>query len=175
VSINVTVVVQLTHTKNNINSIHFNNNIKIKSNYNFKWHGHKQLALSNSFGHSYQRHVSLHLGMILQMGSCGHTPAIGAPICRVLRHLSWIRTASYRCFILSCGHSCSWSALSSAQSRNNRVDTPVIGMCRSCASLSASHRFRSSACSRILHHWCDPYRFFFKPFGMQSVQPKSSS
>jgi len=39
----------ITHTKNNINSIHFNDNIKIKSNYNFKWHRHKQLALSNSF------------------------------------------------------------------------------------------------------------------------------
>jgi len=28
----------ITHTKNNINSIHFNNNIK--SNYNVKWYGH---------------------------------------------------------------------------------------------------------------------------------------
>jgi len=82
----ITVVVQKTHTKNNANSMCFNNNIKSKSNYNFKWHMHKTrpsiyvswTLLSEAYvpsftsvWHSYQRYVSFFraIRVILHIGS----------------------------------------------------------------------------------------------------------
>jgi len=69
----------ITHTKNNINSIHFNNNIKIKSNYNFKWHRHKTRPSIHISWTLLSEACVPSFVVILHIGSCGCTPAIGAP------------------------------------------------------------------------------------------------
>jgi len=114
VSINVTVVVQLPHTKNNINSIHFNNNVKIKSNYNFKWHGHKTRPSIHVRLDTPIRGMCpfLHriLWALLQFGApfmvvfSGHSCASGCVrvvimftgSCCCSRNLSWIRGYNHR-------------------------------------------------------------------------------
>jgi len=64
----ITVAVQKTHTKNNINSIQFIS-ITISKAISIQVAWAQQLALSNQFGHSYQRHVSLY-HRILWVHSC---------------------------------------------------------------------------------------------------------
>jgi len=68
----ITVVVQLTHTKNNINSIHFNNNIKI--NHNVKWHRRNSWPFPIHISWTLLSEACIpSLVVILHIGCCGHS------------------------------------------------------------------------------------------------------
>jgi len=118
----------------------------------------QQLAFSNSFGHSYQRHVSHH-----KWGSCIQdlvgTPAVGAPFI----------------IVLFSGHSCDWTVLRCLVL--HRVVCRALLCFRSYR--HSCHRHVSFLCFFIgvasfpLLSACS--RSVLKPFGMQSMQPKSSS